>query len=302
MAAEAQRRFGYRHSGVAIAADFELPEWSAFRDDAALEQADVSLSIQSSVRCTADALAEAADDRLSFAIEGIGRWSVENGTKIRVTPDPDAAMREIRLFTLGSAWGALGYQRGWAMLHGSAVALKGGAALFCGDTGRGKSTMAAALVERGHPLLADDLSRVDPLAGDAPMLHPSSERIKLWTDALGHLGLSDRELTRDHFRDDKYHLDASSGAPGTAPVPLQAVYVLDRGDDLALERLRGAQATTALFEATAYRPQFLAPMGLLGAQAMLCARIAGGCEVYRLTRPRDLTALDRVCELLESSF
>jgi len=43
-------------------------------------------------------------------------------------------------------------------LHACTVAINGRATLICGDTGAGKSTLAAALVARGAKFVADDLS------------------------------------------------------------------------------------------------------------------------------------------------
>ena len=50
--------------------------------------------------------------------------------------------------------------QGEFVLHGSAVKIGGTVALFLGDTGTGKSTLAASLHKAGHRLLGDDAAMI----------------------------------------------------------------------------------------------------------------------------------------------
>lgn len=281
----------YRHSGLRIASALELPEWRTFAcEDGGTPDVAIELGEEAHFELGPERM-EAEGDRLRFAIEDIGRWEIEGGERIVLHPHAAAVPEQLRLFTLGSAWGALGYQRGLAMWHGSAVARGGRAVLFCGDAGQGKSTMAAALLARGGTLVADDLSRVDP--GDSTaLIHPSSARIKLWRAAIEHLGWRDRVIERDWFREDKFHCTVPEHAAGCPPLPLAAVVVLEEGETIALTQLAGGEALAALLAGTIYRPEMIEAMGKWGEQAALAARIAGRTPVYRLTRPKDFAALD----------
>ncbi|MXP47068.1 hypothetical protein GRI43_06660 [Altererythrobacter luteolus] len=292
-------RFHYRHSGVRICSDIHLPEWMAFADD---EQGASGVDIRIILAPDAGPAEPPPghgtydDGTLCFAVDGIGSWTVSGGAEIAVHPHPGVGARELRLFTLGSAWGALGYQRGWAMLHGSAVARNDRAVLFCGDAGQGKSTLAAAMTERGWKLVGDDLSRIEPGgAGHTPMIHPSSARLKLWDSALHYLGLNSEGLERDFFRDEKYHLAVHPGQLAAHPMPLAAVFILGWDDRLTAERLRGAEAVRGLAEASMYRKEYLELMGTLAEQIVHCARIASNVPIYRIGRPRDFKLLPNVC-------
>ena len=287
-------RFTYRHSGLAVASALELPEWDAFAQ--ACDLADVRVVIEEGPcpDCPADGSAGVGEADVRFAIDGIGGWQVERGETIRLHPDAQAEPSELRLFTLGSAWGALGYQRGFAMWHGSAVAREGRAILFCGDAGAGKSTMAAALLARGAMLVADDLSRVEPGG-----IHPSSARIKLWGPAIDLLGWRDRVLQRDYFRDDKFHCSVPLHAAGQKPLPLAGIVVLEEGESLGVERLTGGAAMRAAMQGTIYRPEMLEAMGRWGEQGVLAAQIVAAAPVWRLTRPKSFAALDEICAAAE---
>lgn len=289
-------RYAYRHSGCLVHSELELPEWHAFavEDDG---EPDVVFRF-------AEELGEAAPpnhtpvmegDALRFSVPDVGTWRISGGNEIAIQPYGDPTSIEVRLFTLGSAWGTLGYQRGWAMLHGSAVLGPKGAVLFCGPQGAGKSTMAAALAQQGLPLVSDDLSRVEPGRADKPTrLWPSRTRHKLWDEAIGVLGLSDRERVQDYFRAEKFHLESSTSVPVELPVPLVGIYALDFGDSFAVERLSGGEAATSVLRETIYRPLFLEAMGRLPEQAVYAARIAASVPVWRLTRPADLAQLSDV--------
>jgi len=82
---------------------------------------------------------------------------------------------------------------------------------------------------------------------------------------------------------------------------LRAFYLLDWGE-LILARLTGLQSLQKLVETATYRRPFLKPMGLLPAYWTQCKDLIRSVPVYRLTRPRDLTRMDEVVELLEDHW
>jgi len=61
------------------------------------------------------------------------------------------------------------------VLHASGVELNGRAALFLGSSGAGKSTLAAALVQRGYPLVTDDFCVINSGCGTVFKLAPDGE-------------------------------------------------------------------------------------------------------------------------------
>ena len=294
-----QGSFAYRHSGLTVASAIALPEWEAFAiEDASCPDVAITIADNPPPIFAEGSEVTVPDGRLRFAIPGIGGWEIVGGHAISIFPSLAADPAELRLFTLGSAWAALGYQRGFAMWHGSCVAYEGRAVLMCGAAGAGKSTLAAALVDRGASLVADDLSRAAPSAEGA-VIYPSSTRIKLWREAMERLGWGDRQIGRDWMREDKLHCAAGSLARDAAPLRLHAIIVLDEGDAEATRRLKGSEALSAVMEGTLYRPQMLDALDGWGAQGALAASIVAATPVYRLTRPKDFAALDQTCAVIE---
>ena len=288
----------YSHSGLTIASEIELPEWAHFAVDRA-DNPDVEIGLGDgrSPPFPADGSTFVSGDVAGFRIAGVGGWEIEAGRRMTLYPSLAADPAELRLFTLGSAWGLLGYQRGQAMWHGSAVEIGGRSVLFCGDAGEGKSTMAAAMVAAGASLLGDDLGRVEPQER-AALVHPYSARLKLWGEAVDHFDWRDRVIQRDVMRNDKFHCLVPRHKAGEAATPLAAVIVLARGEEPALERLEGSDALAQVMRATIYRPEALEAMKRWGEQGALAARIVSMTPAFKLTRPRELGALDRSVELV----
>ena len=235
-----------------------------------------------------------------FSVENTARWQISAGEGISIEPAADAEERALRLFTLGSAWGGLGYQRGLAVLHGSAVRSGSGAILFGGAQEQGKSTMAAAMLARGAELVSDDLARIDPgEAGRGALIYPSSSRLKLWQDAIDYFALGDQVIEPDLFRTEKFHCRIERTADVEA-VELTAIVLLEWGDETKLEPLAGGEAVRAVLRDTCYRPEMLEVMERAGEQAALVSQIAGSARVYRLTRPRRFSAMTEACALIEA--
>lgn len=116
------------------------------------------------------------------------------------------------------------------VLHGSAVAIGGGAIVALGDSGAGKSTFASHLLARGGRLLTDDsvvLDFSDSIAG----VHPVSRFVRLFDDSLDD-AFSIRPPSFDvgsHTVKQHVHLPDSKLMGTTEPVPI--LLMLDLNQD-----------------------------------------------------------------------
>jgi len=305
-------RWYYGYAQLHIASELCLPEWEAFAvpaiaNGASRTAADVEVRLTRGVTAPHPPLFTAAEVR--FHVAGIGTYSIQAGKLIQITLLPDAGERETRLFLLGSAWGALCYQRDILALHASVVEVQGQAVAFCGVSGAGKSSIAAWLVAQGYPLIGDDLCHFtsSPHAG----VYPAIPRLKLWRNALDHLGWETEGLQRDHFRMEKFHVGALAGqdlsraaitqAAAHAPVPLRAIYLLSWGE-LGIVRLTGLAALSQLIESATYRGELLEPMGAMAAHWQRCFALARHVPVYRFTRPTDWSAMPAAMQTLIATW
>jgi hypothetical protein len=297
------KRYFYRIYGLNLASAIELPELPELP---APPETDATPGIavtaswssldETLVGMTADdSYLQVSGDQCQFNVNGIARYRIEQGQRILVDPAPGAAPGDIRLFLLGSAFGALLHQRGCLPLHVSSVATPSGVWAFTGDSGAGKSTLAAALhFHFDWPLLSDDVGVID--SGDQnqqPLFHPGPPRLKLWQDAVAHFAINPSELTPDLTRCNKFHLSLARGFE-TGPKRLRALVVLERaseGEPTSLVEINGTAAFRAV-AGTVYRPEMAQRVGDKNLFFSQCAALAGRITVYRYRRPWSLATID----------
>jgi hypothetical protein len=112
------------------------------------------------------------------------------------------------------------------VLHASAVHVPGfGAVAFIGPTGRGKSTLAAALARHGCELLTDDCLVLGERAGRVSVL-PSYPGVRLWADAAAALGNPVRASVLAHYTRKRRLSEAPQLPFRSRPSPLRALFLL----------------------------------------------------------------------------
>jgi hypothetical protein len=166
---------------------------------------------------------------------------------------PVASIEDVSGLLLGPVLGCALRLRGTISLHGCAVAIGSRAAVILADHGGGKSTLAAALAQAGHQILSDDLAAITE-GPDGWMVHAGYPRLRLRSDAIAAMGLSESSLPRVFTGQDKRYvglaaLDEQGWRFASEGTPLGAIYALRprRGSGAPqLERLRGTDRLTAL--------------------------------------------------------
>lgn len=293
----------YHYAGMQVASNLPLPEWASFTGVPVRQASDVVLRQTEPMAVSPTCMLTAQGATLTFDLPKVGRYMIHSGREIVLTPDVEAEEEALRLFLLGSAWGALGYQRGWFPLHASVVQIGDGAVAFCAPSGHGKSSLAAWLLQQGYRLVSDDLCRLDISSEQPPQVWPSAPRLKLWQDALHALAWQDQPLCRDQLRMDKFHLldptRPRQSRTQAQTLPLRALYVLGWGE-LTIQPLNGLRAVRAVLEAATYRPEFVAALNLTAPYWQQVMTLVGQIPIFHLQRPRVWAAMPAVgAQLLE---
>jgi hypothetical protein len=239
----------------------------------------------------------ATSDEAYFFWEGEGMFLVQGGREIIVEPSPGVEERVLRLTLLGIALGVLLHQRGLLTLHASAVVINGGAVAFLGRKGQGKSTMAAALYARNYGVLADDIVACTINDPGRPMVLPGFPQLKLWPEVAAFFGDTPDTLPRLHPQSEKRARPAGRAFP-QAPLPLRCMYVLDEGSRRGIETLQPQEVFLELVRHS-YAPRFLGTTGATASHFRWCAKLASSVPILRLRRPRVLSALPDVAQLVE---
>ena len=245
---------------------------------------------------------QAAPGEFILRVDNVARFYVQDGSRITIMPEEDAAEDDILIFLMGSAFGALLHQRNILVLHGSAIAVNGQSVAFCGPSGIGKSTIAAGFHQLGYPFLADDLCAI-AICDERPAVIPGFPRLKLWADTLKKLDTCSDQLKSVRWGTnlEKYFLPVDSGLQ--TPVPLQAVFILESSnkDALTFTPLSGNEKIDPLIENT-YRMRFLHGLGGKMDHFKQCAAVAAKTDVCRVVRPDKGFLLDELMNLVTTRF
>ena len=232
----------------------------------------------------------------------IGRFLLEGGHTIGFARASDIGDQDIAIFLAGNVFGILLHQRGNIVLHASAIAVNGKAVLFCGASGAGKSTLAAALGERGYPLVTDDQAAITLNDNGIPIVHPDGRLLKLWSTSIDALALDARKGEAMRGRMDKFYVEP--GLASFAAMPVAALYALLETRpprDSGIERPNLVDGSRLLI-ANAYRPALVQRMGQRLEYFRVGAAIADTAGIFTLARLLRFDAMDETVENLAAHW
>lgn len=239
-----------------------------------------------------------ADEACHF-LQKVGAFLVRGGREIVVDAAPDVEDRVLRLSILGPALALLLHQRGCLVLHSSVVARAGDAAAILGDSGWGKSTIAAALHAKGYDFVADDVAAIT-IGPDGPHVLPGYPQAKLWPDAATLLGETPESLPLLHPRFDKRGWRTARGF-SSEPRRLVSIYVIAPGSAPAIERLEPREAC---FEVMSHWYGHRFGVGLLNTGSATvhlrqCVGLAKQVPMHRLRRSGGPSTLLQLADLID---
>ena len=232
--------------------------------------------------------------------QGVGEFLVApNGLEILCSPAAGAEDESFQVYLLGQAFSFALVKAGFEPLHATAIERDGDALALVGESGQGKSTLAASFLAHGARLLTDDLMLVSP--GEPPLqVYPGPSRIKLLPDAAERfLG---QEATRVPMNPetDKHVITVPSENTCQAPARLRGLYVLEHGEspqaDIRIEPLAGREGFMALVAHTFNR--YLSDPARLRRQLVEVTRIVQGVSVKRIVYPPVFERLEEVRDAL----
>jgi hypothetical protein len=161
--------------------------------------------------------------------------------EVEIRRDPAGHVDMLPILMAGTVSAFLLTLRGLTVLHASAVAVDGAALAFVGQSGRGKSTVAALMCAAGAELITDDVLTID--AGQPVRCTGGASELRLRRAAAAiadqHAGAATR-LTAD----DRVALRLRT-AP-REPLPLGAIVVPGPSRSATELEVRRLPATTAL--------------------------------------------------------
>ncbi|MDP9038416.1 MAG: hypothetical protein M3O02_03960 [Acidobacteriota bacterium] len=227
----------------------------------------------------------------------VATFYVRDGREVVVDPAPGAPPEDIRAYLLAPIFSQLCFQAGRYALHASSVRVGSGVAAFAGDSGAGKSTVAAYLTRGGGAAVSDDLCLLETETAEVRVI-PVAPALKLWPSALRVLGAPIEGLPRVWSQEEKFRLPMSATEER---LPLREVVFLEWNDDgeagVAIDPVGGVEATTRLLRLMHFE-YLMKPTGRQAECFRLCGRLLGQVRTSVLRRPKDFGQMDRVMERL----
>ncbi len=194
-------------------------------------------------------------------------------------------------------------KQGIEPLHATVVVVNEQAVAFLGDCGYGKSSLAAAFLQAGHPLLTDDLLVLKE-EGHRFHAYPGPPRIKLFPEIANSLLGEGIKGTPMNNLTPKLVIPLDDHWSHRGAAPLKALYVLapagpaSRCERVTIRLLSQRRAFLELlknsFNCIVIEPE------RLKRQFLLATRLASEVPIKLLSYPRTLTLLPLVREAILS--
>jgi len=225
---------------------------------------------------------QASKNEFLLEVDNIARYYVCNGIKIIVDLFKENADEEVRLFLLGSAFGALFLQRGLLPIHGSSIKTGTSATIFTGLSGVGKSSMAAYLINLGYQAMADDISVVN----DNLDVVPGFPNLKIWDDVLKKLDITNESLSQIRPDIKKYKLSIIDNY-FNQDLPLRNIVILasKNSPGFEYEELKGMKKFNAIRKNT-YRHKFVLGLEKQEDHFQILNKLLPKIKVFRVSRPQ----------------
>ncbi len=234
--------------------------------------------------------------------EGMGEFVVsKNGRQITCRHFDEAPLESFQAYLLGQAISFALVKNGIEPLHATCVVIDGMAVAFLGDSGYGKSSLAACCLQAGHRLLTDDQLVLREICGGFKA-YPGPPRIKLFPKMANRfLGESMRGIPMNS-QTTKLIMPLHAARVCTQVTPLAAIYAIAAPRDdqknrgVKIEVISSREAFVLLMN-NAFN-YVIADPGRLQRQFHLTARLADMASIKRLRYPRVASILPSVREAI----
>lgn len=282
-----RKAFTYKAFGLIIKSEFDIPELLLFNG---IPDVEIKLGI---VPKQLDEIKkqgvkyQAAKDEFLLEVDSIAKYYVNKGKLIIVETLKKQPDKEVRLFLLGSAFGALFLQRGLLPIHGSTIKIGNTATIFTGLSGVGKSSIAAYFVNQGYQALADDISVVNIKI----KVVPGFPNLKIWNDVMKSLDMNSESLIEIRPNIKKYQLPINNNYYNE-PLALENLIIINtkNSSGFEYEELKGIKKFNAIKNNT-YRYKFIEGLEKQQEHFQILNKLLPKVKVYKVTRPQSPLSL-----------
>jgi len=135
-----------------------------------------------------------SQSEFSLHVAGVGDFYGLHGRLLKIFLDPGADPDWVDLYLQGQVLVALLHQRKIISFHASSFIFSGRGVMLLGETGAGKTSLMVSFALEGAGFLSDDLTPV-VFRDNVPHVWSLNRKVKLRSDAIAQLNISDEKLT-----------------------------------------------------------------------------------------------------------
>jgi hypothetical protein len=232
------------------------------------------------------------------SFKDVGSFRVRGGTNIEIWKDPCADDRLIRMFLHGVVSAILLHQRGFLVLHGSCMDIRHRAVGFLGRSGAGKSTMAAALHQRGHDILSEDIVAIEYRDGRS-VTYPGIPQLKLTADTITGLGYSEQFVESLYPVSNEFLYRYDRKMSSSECMEMRCIFVVRDADQINIRPLSHLDGFMALMQ-NSYTAKIIERTHSQASHFSRCTRLIEKIPICLLERPRDMGKLADVAKCVEA--
>lgn len=228
--------------------------------------------------------------------DDVGTFRFLNGEKIVVYSKKDVDSYKLKTYILGPVLAALLHQRGFLVLHASAVKINSYAVAFLGFSGMGKSTLAMALNKAGYPLLTDDILAIQFDENGVPIVYPGFPQTKLSPQSIFSIyGNGGNVSMMPSGPEERFHCLTSNFS--NKLLPLKRVYALEGSDISRIVPINSQNALMKLVNYSYFSNRFKDKDKTLN--LFQCSNVLRDATIHTLKINRSLKELPKVVEMIE---
>lgn len=166
-------------------------------------------------------------DSVMLRFVGVADFLIDaEGRQIRASAASGVERETLRHLLLDQVLPRVLAHRDRLVVHGATVAVGDRAICLVGQTGQGKSTLAASFHEAGHALLSDDAVMLTS-EHDTTLAAPLYPALRLWPESIDGLFDVPPALTPMTQYSAKHRVELASSTTVATPRPLGAIFVLE---------------------------------------------------------------------------
>lgn len=297
--------YHYKAFNLHFITPFECPELIEIHEDNDLEKVRIEFgktpeNLDTTLNETPTF--QSNNEEILLQLKTVGNYYIAHGNKIIIEKKDETISNDsIRLYLFGSAIGALLFQKGYLVLHASAIKTSKGAVLFCGNSGAGKSTTVQEFIKRGYDKLSDDtIALYYDEKEKKIMCIPSYPQSKLWQQSLDILDYKNDNLKQVNEEIEKYVYSTKDSFCKEKAISLYSIFVLSthQKNEVKILDVNGMNKFIVVKNQT-YRKRFIEKLDLNKNYLKLLTITANQSLVKQLLRPSTSNSLKEIADKIE---